>query len=158
MLAGETINFPSSSANRATFNDLPAGTVFAAIAFNGGGYSITGNSIGLTGVIMLPACAWLFLEGRFGWGVFLTLWAVFVVGGVDNFLRPLLISRGSRLPLAIVLTGVLGGLVTMGVLGIFIGAVLLGVVYVMLREWAEAEPLPAALAQADTAADHPLPR
>jgi len=114
--------------------------------------------IGLTGVIMLPACAWLFLEGRFGWGVFLTLWAVFVVGGVDNFLRPLLISRGSRLPLAIVLTGVLGGLITMGVLGIFIGAVLLGVVYVMLREWAETEPLPAALLQADMADDQPLPR
>jgi predicted PurR-regulated permease PerM len=114
--------------------------------------------IGLTGVIMLPACAWLFLEGRFGWGVFLTLWAVFVVGGVDNFLRPMLISRGSRLPLAIVLTGVLGGLVTMGVLGIFIGAVLLGVVYVMLREWAETQPLPAVLVQADTAGDQPLPR
>lgn len=96
--------------------------------------------IGLTGVIMLPACAWLFLEGRPAWGTFLTLWAIFVVGGVDNFLRPLLISRGSRLPLAIVLTGVLGGLLTMGVLGIFIGAVLLGVVYVMLREWAETAP------------------
>ncbi|MCC7548653.1 MAG: AI-2E family transporter [Burkholderiales bacterium] len=115
--------------------------------------------IGLTGVIMLPACAWLFLEGQFGWGIFLTLWAVFVVGGVDNFLRPLLISRGSRLPLAIVLTGVLGGLLTLGVLGIFIGAVLLGVVYVMLREWAETPALPPALEQKpDAPADQPLPR
>ncbi len=100
--------------------------------------------IGLTAVIMLPACVWLFLEGSPAWGIFLTLWAVFVVGGVDNFLRPVLISRGSRLPLAIVLTGVLGGLLTMGVLGIFIGAVLLGVAYVMLREWVDAVPVPAA--------------
>ncbi len=116
--------------------------------------------IGLTGVIMLPACAWLFLEGQFGWGVFLTLWAVFVVGGVDNFLRPILISRGSRLPLAIVLTGVLGGLLTMGVLGIFIGAVLLGVVYVMLREWAESQTPPAASLEepGQACVDQPLPR
>ncbi len=120
--------------------------------------------IGLTGVIMLPACAWLFLEGRPAWGVFLTLWAVFVVGGVDNFLRPLLISRGSRLPLVIVLTGVLGGLLTMGVLGIFIGAVLLGVVYVMLREWADAEPAetaigpPAVQPEEKVTADQPRPR
>jgi len=115
--------------------------------------------IGLTGVIMLPACGWLFLEGRPGWGIFLTLWAVFVVGGVDNFLRPLLISRGSRLPLAIVLTGVIGGLLTMGVLGIFIGAVLLGVVYVMLREWAEAQPLAVLPTEKNEAVeDQPLPR
>ncbi|MCW5621297.1 MAG: AI-2E family transporter [Burkholderiales bacterium] len=118
--------------------------------------------IGLTGVIMLPACAWLFMEGQLGWGVFLTLWAVFVVGGVDNFMRPLLISRGARLPLAVVLTGVLGGLLTMGVLGIFIGAVLLGVVYVMLRDWAEMQPLPAPVEQEEkaeeTIEDQPRPR
>lgn len=95
--------------------------------------------IGLTGLIMLPAAGWLVMEGRPLWGVFVALWGLFVVGGVDNLLRPMLISRGSRLPLAIVLTGVLGGLMTLGVLGIFIGAVILGVVYVMLLGWSEIE-------------------
>lgn len=93
--------------------------------------------IGLTGLVMLPAAGWLVMEGRPLWGVFVALWGLFVVGGVDNFVRPMLISRGSRLPLSVVLTGVLGGLMTLGVLGIFIGAVLLGVVYVMLQEWSE---------------------
>lgn len=95
--------------------------------------------IGLTGLIMLPAAGWLVMEGRPLWGLFVALWGLFVVGGVDNLLRPLLISRGSRLPLAIILTGVLGGLMTLGVLGIFIGAVILGVVYVMLLGWSEIE-------------------
>jgi predicted PurR-regulated permease PerM len=91
--------------------------------------------VGLTALIMLPAAGWLFLEGNAGWGLFLALWGVFVVGSVDNFVRPVLISRGSQLPLSIVLTGIIGGLLTMGVLGLFIGAVLLGVAFVMLREW-----------------------
>ncbi|HZR04149.1 MAG TPA: AI-2E family transporter [Burkholderiales bacterium] len=106
--------------------------------------------IGLTGLIMLPAAGWLLLEGRPLWGVFVALWGLFVVGGVDNFVRPMLISRGARLPMSIVLTGVLGGLITLGVLGIFIGAVLLGVVYVMLQEWSEMEPkMPLAALAAD---------
>ena len=68
------------------------------------------------------------------WGTVFLVWALICMVS-DNFVRPVLISRGSQLPLSIVLTGIIGGLLTMGVLGLFIGAVLLGVAFVMLREW-----------------------
>jgi predicted PurR-regulated permease PerM len=65
----------------------------------------------------------------------LLVWSLGVVQTVDNFLRPVLISRGARLPLLLMLIGVLGGLLAMGLIGVFLGPTLLGVGYVMLRRW-----------------------
>jgi predicted PurR-regulated permease PerM len=90
-------------------------------------------------LIWLPAAAWLLYKGAVGWGLFLIIWGVVVVSGVDNVLRPYLISRGSRLPLVLVLFGVLGGLIAFGFLGIFLGPTLLALGYVLFQEWS-AEP------------------
>ena len=57
------------------------------------------------------------------------------MSGVDNVLRPYLISRGSKLPILLVLFGVLGGLLAFGFLGIFLGPTLLGLGYVLFQEW-----------------------
>jgi predicted PurR-regulated permease PerM len=91
--------------------------------------------LGLGGLILYPAAAWLAYSGSTGWGIFLALWTFFVVMNADNLLRPLIISRGANLPISIVLIGVIGGLMTIGILGIFIGATLTGVVYTMLELW-----------------------
>ncbi len=56
-------------------------------------------------------------------------------GTFDNFLRPLLIKRGADLPLLLIFAGVIGGLVTLGVIGIFIGPVVLAVAYTLLVDW-----------------------
>ena len=72
-------------------------------------------------LVWLPATIWLFANGALGWAVFLAIWGFFVVSGVDNVLKPWLISRGSKLPLILVFLGVLGGVVAFGVLGIFLG-------------------------------------
>jgi predicted PurR-regulated permease PerM len=60
---------------------------------------------------------------------------------MDNFLRPILIRRGADLPLLLILAGVIGGLVAFGLVGIFVGPVLLAVAYKLLEDWiAEADP------------------
>ena len=82
-----------------------------------------------------PAAFWLYQQGESGWALFLVIWGVAVVSSVDNFLKPLLISRGSNLPFVLVLVGVLGGVVAFGFVGVFVGPTLLAVAYSLLDEW-----------------------
>jgi predicted PurR-regulated permease PerM len=58
-----------------------------------------------------------------------------VVGGLDNILRPILIRRGVDLPLLLIIPGVIGGLIGFGLVGLFIGPVILAVTYTLLRSW-----------------------
>jgi predicted PurR-regulated permease PerM len=89
-------------------------------------------------LVWLPAAVWLLYNGAIGWGMFLIGWGFFVVSGVDNVLRPYLISRGSRLPLILMFFGVLGGLMAFGFLGVFLGPTLLAIGYVLFQEWSGA--------------------
>jgi predicted PurR-regulated permease PerM len=91
-------------------------------------------------LIWLPAAAWLLYKGAFGWGLFLAGWGFFVVSGIDNVLRPYLISRGTNLPWILVFLGVLGGAMAFGFLGVFLGPTLLSVGYVLLQEWSAGPP------------------
>jgi predicted PurR-regulated permease PerM len=86
-------------------------------------------------LVWLSAAVWLLYNGAIGWGLFLLGWGFFVVSGVDNVLRPYLISRGSKLPLLLMFFGVLGGLMAFGFLGVFLGPTLLAVGYVLFLEW-----------------------
>jgi predicted PurR-regulated permease PerM len=81
------------------------------------------------------AAIYLFQQGATGWALFVILWGLLVVSTVDNVIKPLIISRGSSLPFAIVLLGVLGGAVAFGVIGLFIGPTLLAVGYRLMMEW-----------------------
>jgi predicted PurR-regulated permease PerM len=83
----------------------------------------------------IPATAWLVWKGEYGMAVFLGIWGTFVISGVDNVLKPYLISRGGNLPLVIVLLGVFGGLLAFGFIGLFIGPTLLAVGYSLLLDW-----------------------
>jgi predicted PurR-regulated permease PerM len=92
--------------------------------------------IGLIQVVLLPAAGWLiFYKGQIGWGIFLAIWSFFVIGNIDNVIRPMLISRGAKVPFLVVFLGVLGGLAFGGIIGLFVGATLLAVFYTMLKEW-----------------------
>jgi predicted PurR-regulated permease PerM len=81
------------------------------------------------------AAIWLFQQGEMGWAVFVAAWGFFLVSTVDNVIKPLIISRGSRLPFAVVLLGVLGGVLAFGVIGVFLGPTLLALGYRLLSEW-----------------------
>jgi predicted PurR-regulated permease PerM len=86
-------------------------------------------------VVWISATVWLATQGSTGWAVFMALWGFFAISGVDNVVKPYLISRGSSLPFILVLLGVLGGVITFGLIGLFIGPTLLAVGYRILQEW-----------------------
>jgi predicted PurR-regulated permease PerM len=92
-------------------------------------------------VLWLPAALWLMSQGETGWGVFLIVWNGLFVGTLDNVLRPCLISRGAKLPTVLIFLGVLGGVIAFGVVGVFLGPVLLAVAHTLFQAWdGEAQP------------------
>jgi predicted PurR-regulated permease PerM len=81
------------------------------------------------------AALWLFEQGEGGWALFMVLYGALVISSIDNFIKPLLISRGASLPFALVLLGVLGGVIVFGFVGLFLGPVFLAVGYALLLRW-----------------------
>jgi predicted PurR-regulated permease PerM len=83
------------------------------------------------------AAAWLyFSQGLVGWAIFMVLYGILVIASVDNVLKPILISRGSSLPFALVFLGVFGGVISFGFLGLFLGPTLLAVGFGLAIYWA----------------------
>lgn len=82
-----------------------------------------------------PAAIWLFMQGSPGWGVFMLIWGGLGISSVDNVLRPLLISHGTKMPFALIFCGLIGGAMAFGLVGIFIGPILLAVAYRIVDEW-----------------------
>jgi len=89
-------------------------------------------------LVLAPAVIWVYWSGSTGWGTFLLIWTV-AVGAMDNFLRPILIKRGADLPLLLIFAGVIGGLMAFGLIGIFVGPVVLAVGYTLLEAWVSEE-------------------
>ena len=87
-------------------------------------------------LVLFPAVAWMFWMGDTGWAIALLVWSSIVVT-IDNFLRPMLIRKGADLPLILIFAGVIGGLVGFGLIGIFIGPVVLAVTYTLFEAWAK---------------------
>lgn len=85
-------------------------------------------------LILFPAVGWMFWMGDTGWGSFLLVWSL-IVATLDNFLRPALIKRGADLPLLLIFAGVIGGMLGFGLVGIFVGPVVLAVTYTLLEAW-----------------------
>ena len=85
-------------------------------------------------LVLAPAVAWLYWSGSSGWGTFLLVWTI-VVSAMDNFVRPILIKKGADLPLLLIFAGVIGGLMAFGLIGIFVGPVVLAVAYTLLEAW-----------------------
>ena len=75
------------------------------------------------------------------------------VGSLDNILRPILIRQGADLPLLLIFAGVIGGLFAFGLLGLFVGPVVLAVTYTLLDSWVSETPDPDD--PASTRAAHP---
>jgi len=90
-------------------------------------------------VVWIPAALWLMGSGHLGWGIFLGIYGVVAVSGADSVIRPWFIARGAQLPFLLTVLGVLGGAIAFGLLGIFLGPVLLGIGYTLINEWATAE-------------------
>ncbi|MFW5395290.1 MAG: putative PurR-regulated permease PerM [Candidatus Accumulibacter regalis] len=99
-------------------------------------------------LIWLGAAIWLYNGDQTGWAVFMVLWGMFAISSVDNFLKPILISRSASLPLLLIVVGVFGGVLVFGFIGLFLGPTLLALGQVLIREWLahDGPDSPAALA------------
>jgi predicted PurR-regulated permease PerM len=84
--------------------------------------------------VLVGAVIWLYWQDQTLWAAVLVVWSV-ITGSLDNFLRPILIKKGADLPLLLVFAGVLGGLLAFGIIGLFVGPVVLAVSYTLLGAW-----------------------
>jgi predicted PurR-regulated permease PerM len=112
---------------------VPFATVLTAVMF-----MLALAQIGATPVL-LGGIAWLWWQGSTGWAIALFVWTI-IVASLDNVLRPILIRRGADLPLILIFAGVIGGLFAFGLLGLFVGPVLLAVAYTLLDAWVAEAP------------------
>ena len=138
-----------------TIRGVALGVVVTAIAqslFGGIGLIIGVPLAGaLTGAMLLlsiaqigvspvlgTVAAWLYWIGESAWGTFMLVWMI-VAGTMDNFLRPVLIRKGADLPLLLVFAGVVGGLIAFGLIGIFVGPVILAIADKLLVAWIDGD-------------------
>ncbi|WBM69031.1 AI-2E family transporter YdiK [Buttiauxella sp. WJP83] len=92
-------------------------------------------------LVLIPSIIWLYWTGDNTWGTVLLVWSC-VVGTMDNVIRPVLIRMGADLPMILILSGVIGGLIAFGMIGLFIGPVLLAVSYRLISVWMHEAPPP----------------
>lgn len=81
------------------------------------------------------AAIWLAQRGEQGWAMFMVLYGLLVISSIDNFLKPYLVSRGAAMSFALVFLGVFGGVLAFGLIGLFLGPVLLAVAMILIRYW-----------------------
>jgi predicted PurR-regulated permease PerM len=86
--------------------------------------------------VLLGGVIWLYWQNETLWGTVMLVWSV-ITGTLDNLVRPLLIRQGADLPLLLVFAGVLGGLLAFGIIGLFVGPVVLAVSYTLLLAWVD---------------------
>ncbi len=85
-------------------------------------------------IVWITASISIFAAGRIGWGIFMVAYGMFVISLVDNIIKPIIISRGSKLSFIVMFMGVLGGVAAFGFIGIFIGPTLLAVGFSLAQE------------------------
>jgi len=110
--------------------DLPSPVVFGVLAA-----LLSMLPVGGAAFVWGPAALWLFFDGRWGYGIFMLAWGL-MLGGLDNVLRPMLISGRAKISALAVFVGVLGGIPAFGAIGVIAGPVVLCLVLALV-EFAE---------------------
>lgn len=85
-------------------------------------------------LVLAPSIGWLFWIGHAGWATALLIWSV-PVAALDNVVRPYFIRRGVQLPLLLIIAGVIGGLISFGMIGLFVGPVILAATFTLTKDW-----------------------
>ncbi len=109
---------------------LPSPVVFGVLAA-----LLSLLPVGGSALVWIPGALWLFFDKHWGYGIFLTVWGV-IISGIDNVIRPILISGRAEISALAVFIGVLGGIPAFGAIGVFVGPVLISLV-IALIEFAE---------------------
>ena len=128
------------------------GTAFIAAIAAWIGFTIAGISIaaGLAAItfffvviqigplfVVLPVVIWLAAQGQTGMAVFMGIYGLVVLMGIDNILKPILIAKSGKLPILVLFLGVVGGMVAWGFTGMFKGAIIMAVFYTLFNSWAK---------------------
>lgn len=116
---------------------LPAPVVFGVI-----GAVLSVVPFGGTALVWVPGAAYLLITGDFGHGLFLAAWGLLLVSSADNFLKPFLIGGQAEVPTLAVFIGVLGGLAAFGLVGMFLGPVVIALALTLLRFAAKSNASP----------------
>jgi predicted PurR-regulated permease PerM len=117
-----------------TIASLPSPVVFGVLAA-----LLSMLPVGGAAFVWGPAVIWLFFDGRWGFGIFMLVWGV-LLGGLDNILRPMLISGRARISALAVFIGVLGGIPAFGAIGVIAGPVVLSLVLALIEFAEESRP------------------
>jgi predicted PurR-regulated permease PerM len=92
-------------------------------------------------LVTLPVIIYLWVSGVYGTGAAIAYTVLLAIGGMlDNVLKPLLLGRGVDAPMPVILLGALGGLASTGIMGMFVGAVLLALGYQLFMGWVATDP------------------
>jgi predicted PurR-regulated permease PerM len=86
------------------------------------------------------AAAWLYFHDGVGWAVFMLVYGIAVISSVDNFVKPILMSRAGNLSMLVVVLGVFGGAIAFGLIGLFVGPALLALGWNLMKTWLELPP------------------
>ena len=114
--------------------DLPSPVVFGVLAA-----LLSMLPVGGGALVWVPAVGWLLYDGRWGFAIFMFIWGL-MLAGVDNVLRPLLISGRARISALAVFVGVLGGIPAFGAIGVILGPVVLSLVLALIEFAEESRP------------------
>jgi predicted PurR-regulated permease PerM len=85
-------------------------------------------------IVLVPAVLYVFATQSTTHAVLFLVWSI-IVGLMDNVLKPILLGRGSKVPMIVIFLGVLGGFIAMNLIGLFVGAVVLSVGYKLFMVW-----------------------
>jgi predicted PurR-regulated permease PerM len=85
-------------------------------------------------LVLIPALIWMYWSGQALWGTVLLIFTLPALI-LDNIIKPILIKKGANLPLLLIFAGVIGGLIAFGIIGLFIGPVVLAVTYTLFKAW-----------------------
>ncbi|MDR0529476.1 MAG: AI-2E family transporter [Zoogloeaceae bacterium] len=95
------------------------------------------------------AALWLYQQNEVGWAIFMVLYGLLVISSVDNFVKPILISRAASLPILLIALGVFGGILAFGFIGIFLGPTLLALAHMLCMRWLQTEAETAVMPERD---------
>lgn len=98
---------------------------------------LIGSVLQLGGLVLVPAVLYVFATHSTSSAIMFLVWCI-IVGLMDNVFKPLLLGRGSSVPMAVIFVGVLGGFIAMNIIGLFVGAIILSVGYKLLNAWLDA--------------------
>lgn len=111
---------------------IPAFLVFGTLTF----FMSMVPIIGATAV-WLPVAIWLFTQGKVGWGIFMTLYGLVVISGIDNVIKPLIIQERTKIHPLLIFFALFGGIQLFGPIGILFGPVLMALFLASVRIYKE---------------------